>query len=288
MTKIAGIIHYAVQKFKLDILIARYCSKFDFLIKFIPEHIEYKKGSIKRVTRDNINFALDISDYMQWHIFAGIKEPLWDISFDFIKFGTTVLDIGANVGSFAFKCAAHCQNNNIKAQIIAFEPNPIINQRLKYNKSINYDFKNLILIEDFAISDMNGISGFEFNERNSGYGKLTSTGNGYQVDCMTLDKYVADKNIGAISLIKIDVEGFEPLVIKGGNNTIINNKPLLLVEITDDWYKKLGFSEFELKKKLIDLGYQLFVYENKKLKEISGINTIFAYQYNLLGIPYPL
>jgi FkbM family methyltransferase len=52
--------------------------------------------------------------------------------------------------------------------------------------------------------------------------------NTQKIEISTIDKECADKQIG---LIKMDVEGFEYYVIKGGLNTIRRDRPLLLISI---------------------------------------------------------
>jgi len=48
------------------------------------------------------------------------------------------------------------------------------------------------------------------------------------VEISTIDIECSDKNVG---LIKMDVEGFEYFVVKGGQNTIKRDKPLLLISL---------------------------------------------------------
>ncbi len=58
-------------------------------------------------------------------------------------------------------------------------------------------------------------------------------------------KKLDDLNLQNISLIKIDVEGFELEALEGGKQTIIQNKPVILIEIWKhnkdkyfDWIQK--------------------------------------------------
>ena len=64
------IIHEIVIFLFLEGFFIRLSQKKYFFIKLIPLHRSYKKGTIKKVKRDNTIFSLDISDYMQWHIWA--------------------------------------------------------------------------------------------------------------------------------------------------------------------------------------------------------------------------
>jgi len=100
-----------------------------------------------------------------------------------------------------------------------------------------------------------------------------------------LEIFLSTNKINGISVIKIDVEGSEPLVINGAINTINSYRPALLIEITDSWFKSIGWSEIEIREKLKGLGYGLFVYGKNNLLNITNSNKEFLYQYNLLAIP---
>lgn len=54
-----------------------------------------------------------------------------------------------------------------------------------------------------------------------------------------MDKYVAQNNI-QVGLIKVDIEGFEQNFLKGAEQTIKSQRPILLISIYhnyDDFYK---------------------------------------------------
>lgn len=285
MKRSTQIIHNEVANLHLDDFIAGLCQFLPGLFKFLPTNSEYPEGTIKQVIRNTIKYELDVCDYMQWYIYAGIREPLWNKAIRYIYPNSIILDIGSNVGSFALRCAAYIFKNKMNAEIHAFEPNPIIFSQLNKNIELNNILKKNIVVKKIALRDSPGTAGFNFNENNSGNGKISNEKASFTVQCTTLDKYISENRLPNISLIKIDVEGFEPLVIDGGLLTIKHNKPVMILEVTDSWYKELGSSEFILKNKLIKLGYQLFAFQSKKLKNITYYHKTFLSQYNLLAIP---
>ncbi len=62
---------------------------------------------------------------------------------------------------------------------------------------------------------------------------------------------IAPVNLQNVSVIKMDVEGYEMEVIAGGMETILRNKPVLFVEI---W--RAGIERYEQKVQTIEaLGY---------------------------------
>ena len=85
-----------------------------------------------------------------------------------------------------------------------------------------------------------------------------------------------------IGFIKIDVEGHEKNVLKGGLNTIKNNKPILLIEIEEKHSKVPIEDTINFMKKY---DYNPYVYINKKLidfdlrdKKQKEINYIFIHR----------
>ena len=56
----------------------------------------------------------------------------------------------------------------------------------------------------------------------------------------TIDSWCAKNQIGRVSFIKVDVEGFEPAVIEGAMATIDRDRPSLLLEIEDRHLERYG------------------------------------------------
>ncbi len=288
MKIISRFIHYLILKSGFDDIITEKYPGNLFFNKLIPGPTEYKNGTIKEVTRNKIRYHLEVNDYMQWYIYAGFEDTFWKECLDYIMPDSTVLDIGANVGAFSLKCALYCHENNYRAQIVAFEPNTLIFEKLNLNISLNKALTELIKCEKLALKENPGPAGFSVDNNNSGHGKLSAKVETFQVNCTTIDDYASAHPTGIISLVKIDVEGLEPLVIKGGMETIKKCKPVLLIEVTDEWYSQLGYSETYMKKILRDLGYRLYTYNGKYVSELTDLNESGAYQFNMMCIPTEL
>jgi hypothetical protein len=89
------------------------------------------------------------------------------------------------------------------------------------------------MIYEIALSDKQGTMPL-YNSQHDNYGgfSLHSYSNNSSflvkdsVDVITLDSL----NLSNISMIKIDVENHENEVLRGGKQTILNNKPIIFVE----------------------------------------------------------
>lgn len=217
--------------------------------------------------RDTFTFTVDDDikilgrrdSYISRRLFEGNfeREEIWFIK-RFLRPDESFLDIGANIGYHSLIAA-----NQLKAgigKVYAFEPTPLTFDWLVENIGIN-GFKNVIAY-DKAMSSERGK--FLFNQYNDGKDAYNSFGNVMkrspktvvEVETTTIDQFM--ESIGnesrTISLIKIDVEGWEFPVLKGGMESLgKKDAPTLMVEFTDDNARNAGFNC----QKVYDIGREL-------------------------------
>jgi len=150
-----------------------------------------------------------------------------------LKENDVFYDIGANYGFYTILA----QEFITEGEIHSFEPNPKIFKILKENCKLNI-FKNTYLNE-IALSDKNG--GVEFYDRDiarqSGGSSLIKHEHFkkykvIKVKTMKLDDYILIHKPPTI--MKIDVEGAEPFVLKGATNLIKNYNPTIIMEFGSD------------------------------------------------------
>lgn len=141
-----------------------------------------------------------------------------------------IIDVGANIGLHSIiwgKLMPGCK-------IYAFEPSPDTSEVLERNIRRNFLSGNIVLIPK-AVSDREGTATFYQCDDNA-YSSLKDTKrksiiNTVQVPVTTVDRFIEEQGIKNISLIKIDVEGFEKEVVSGALDTMKKFKPDLFVEI---------------------------------------------------------
>jgi FkbM family methyltransferase len=172
---------------------------------------------------------------------------------------TTIIDVGTNIGETLLNFA----KRNISGVNIGFEPVPFLFEKAKHNIGLNH-FQNIVL-NNAALSNNNETLSFNIaNEFNSG-GIFLSAGNGdtaRSVPAIRLDDYVSEHGLSRISLIKIDVEGFEMNVLQGAAETLKRFKPALFVEINDGFLKRQKSSARELFQFLRSMNYLISYAEN--------------------------
>lgn len=141
-----------------------------------------------------------------------------------------ILDLGANCGHFSVIAA----DNFPSAKVFAFEPSPSLHPILKKNIAN----RNITLIEK-AVSDTVGTTKFHINfagqQTNSILEESVAMFNkDYQVievPLTTLDAFTTENNIPKIDILKIDCQGVESLILKGGEK-ILEKTEFLVLEIT--------------------------------------------------------
>jgi len=180
-----------------------------------------------------------------------------------------ILDIGAHKGSYS-ELFFKLYNNT---HIVLFEPNFILykNLKKKFNKINNIEIYNYGVgdknrYEKFLTSSMSDYtSTFSTINKKSKYLFIRSLLHGGQgkikyvlTKIKQLDRVFVKQKI--VDLIKIDVEGYEEKVIKGGLKTLKKTKVILIEYHKDDLY--LNYDPKEIHKKLISLNFRLY----KKIK----------------------
>lgn len=179
--------------------------------------------------------------------------------FDYIKNNinvenTNIIDVGANFGFHTLEFADLVGNGG---HVYSFEPQKIIYYQLCGNIILNgYDNitgHNIALGNEESILKMENLQYHSKNTINIGNAHLNAFyDNGFNyVDVKKLDDY----NFNNISVIKIDVQGYEPNVLDGSIKTILKNKPIIFIEVEPPQLEIYGFKPEDIFKRLTSLGY---------------------------------
>lgn len=176
-------------------------------------------------------FLIQLNDPCQYDLVLGVHEPevLERIASD-LKEGMTFLDIGPNVGYYTL-LAAKCVGTSGK--VVALEPDPGVLAVLKWNVEIN-GVDNVQVVHG-AASESCGRAKLG-RARSSSY----STGlycadavDWIDVPRYSLDALINELGIGAVDLIKLDVEGAELEAIEGMSQILKVNRPRVIMELHD-------------------------------------------------------
>lgn len=83
----------------------------------------------------------------------------------------------------------------------------------------------------------------------------------WPVPVRSVDEFRAERSIGRIDFLKLDVEGFEPTVLEGARNTLAEDRPALLLEIEERHLARYGADSEEFSRFLRGLGYGQYVWK---------------------------
>jgi len=148
-----------------------------------------------------------------------------------LKEGIVIWDVGANVGLYS--CFLGKYSSNVT--VVAFEPNPVVVERLKKNVSLN-GLRNVQIV-DVALWDVDSNLTFDvvWSEHPSLHGRVVTHSEGNQgnlvmVKAMRGDSLVEKGLAPPPDIIKVDVEGGEIEVIRG-MDSVLNDCRVLFIEV---------------------------------------------------------
>jgi len=146
----------------------------------------------------------------------------------YVQPGDVVFDIGTNMGSYTIWMSRIIGE---KGRIHSFEPDKRNFAMLQTNIALN-KAADRIAANNFAVSDVDGELRFTTNLDGENHIAGSGEGNVVVIPSKKLDTYVQEQGIGRIAYMKIDVEGFEYSVLKGGSQLLSEKRvDILQLEI---------------------------------------------------------
>ena len=145
---------------------------------------------------------------------AQYQDDTREEAYKHVKDFSLAIDVGANVGLWSKHLVEKFNS------VIAFEPLEQVYSCLELNvKDLPVD------INRFALGSVNDVVEMVYDEENTGGSYVSEVGKG-SIDIKRMD----DLSLPKFGLLKIDCEGHELEVIKGGEKTILKYKPIIVVE----------------------------------------------------------
>jgi FkbM family methyltransferase len=150
------------------------------------------------------------------------------------------VDVGGHVGFWSYYLAREFQH------VYAFEPSAPLIECFRRNVT-----QPNVYLHEVALGEAPGRVGLAFIEGHSMMAHVTEAADG-TVERMRLD----DLELEDVSLVKIDVEGYEPYVLRGARETLRRCRPLVVVE-QKGWATRFGLPPEESRRILESLGATL-------------------------------
>lgn len=187
---------------------------------------------------------------------------------DFLPEGAVCLDIGAEYGLYTFTFASRI---GASGRVLSFEPLPGPSRWLV--RTVRWLGASNVAVDDRALGDsprrgtmslpirwglpvhgraflVDDADGLGPNEEFAGECRL-------QVTVATVDEVVAEARLDRVDFIKMDVEGYEPAVLRGAVETLRTYRPVLMIEIEDRHLEKFGADSTTVTNLVTGHGYRM-------------------------------
>ena len=168
------------------------------------------------------------------------------------------LDIGANTGQHSLFMSRHVK------EIHAFEPWEPVLKRLRRHVEINA--LSNVVIHGFGLGDKNSKQQFyRPPDSNLGTGsfvkEFASTNSPDSIlEIRVGDEVLETAGVGSVALIKMDIEGYEKLALKGLERTLRRYRPIIEFELSTDPQSPVSVKSYEELRSLFPEKYEFMTF----------------------------
>lgn len=186
-------------------------------------------GKFKCFTGDKI-ICQTVREHKAW------EKTILDMILSYYKHDTNMIDIGCNYGCHTLGVANEIKKKYSKGKIYAFDPQPRIFKIFTENVSMN-GLDNIVIGNECGLGNKEEEQifrlpkNYDTNDNPGALSLLTSNSSLGFEDVRVKIRKLDDYKIQNVSLIKLDVEGFELEVLEGSKETIFQNKPIIFIEM---------------------------------------------------------
>ncbi len=236
--------------------------------------IEITDGRVVMTTRAGIRLLCNPADKriapLEILNFGTYEAAHADMMNALVREGSTVLDVGANIGFYTISLARQVPS----ATVVAFEPVPATFAYLRENLELNGVTNARIF--NVGLSDQEGEQVFYFSPRNSvsaSAARVTAEADTAAVVCRVrrLDDFAREQHL-RIDVLKCDVEGAEYLVLRGAAETLRRARPVIVAEMLRKWAAKFNYHPNDIIRFLGALGYRCFTTADRRLVPFAAMD----------------
>lgn len=209
-----------------------------------------------------------------------------------VRPGMVFVDAGAYVGQFSLFASRLVGS---AGQVHAFEPTPAVFRQLQWNMR-NNGCDNVVC-NQLALSDSQSKHNLYFYPGSLDMNSLRPPGTSIgrkqvigriPVEVETLDHYCAANRLNHVDCMKIDVEGNELAVLRGGQVLLGRNKTVVVVEISQ-FQQGFGYHGKDIAHYLAGMGYYLYRLGHTPLTPYTPQAEDFCnrdpfYHFNVLAV----
>ena len=233
----------------------------------------------------SLHVQYDIRDEIQRHIYFGLYEPhIVSLVRAHLAGGDTFFDLGANVGYFSLLASEIVGE---AGKVYAFEPVPENCRALE--RAIQANSLHNVVVEQAAVIGPGCATANIFVRVGAGNSGLSSILDSrryqtrlQQVPATTLDEYIARAGIDRVRLMKIDIEGAEPMALQGAARLLAReDAPDVVCEVNQFLLRQRGMSGEDLAGLFSDFGYCVSGVGTHGLSSVAAVSrsevfTVYA------------
>jgi len=212
-----------------------------------------------------MSLALAPEGPMAFHLWSGLRCERAELGFvlDVLQPGMTFFDIGAGCGLFSIAAARKFPGET--ESIYAFEPCRstffTLQRNLLLNKLANVRTWRLALSDrtgDASLLRKDALDALEDLDYSA-----AEAPPGEAVETLTLDEFVARENVSRVDVMRVEGQGAELLVFRGGGKLLARmDAPLILYEGDSQCTAGFHYHPVELLWQLEAFGYELFILDD--------------------------
>lgn len=194
------------------------------------------------------------------------NAALWQGSMDLLPIrrlteaigeGAVVLDVGANIGLFSVPLGIAARGAS--GQLVSFEPMPVSAARLRENLAAN---GVAAIVMELALGDQDGtltLVPVEPGATANAHVVDPATPGALEVRVRRLDDVADELRLGRCDIVKIDIEGGELAMLRGGVGFLGQHRPLMYAELHRPRMTVMGWSDDDLFDLIEPWSYDVFV-----------------------------
>ena len=211
------------------------------------------------------------------YLLSGQFEPeFFEIASPFLRTGGVFVDVGANFGFCSFGLIAHLGLPPGEMEYHLFEANREICEVL--DRSVALHPRERVFVTPGCVTDRPGVSRLHVIPTQLGASYIADDGT-QRVRNVVLDEYIRARGIGRVDLLKIDVEGLEPKVLRGVTRCLdAGVVRAVYVEVSCDNLARQGFGPEDVLGPLRAANFELLYVKEVDLRRLaqSGAVTTMA------------
>lgn len=216
--------------------------------RFVP------RTGVRTAWVHGFRMELDLAEHIQRMIYLGTYER-WETRMvrRYLRPGMRFVDVGANVGYFTLLASRAVGSAGM---VFAVEPSSYVADRLA--RTLTDNRIGNVRLDKIGLGKEPGecilYDPLPDNHTPTMLGDVGTSGK--CVPIRPLDDCLADWGVGHVDLLKIDVEGYEPLVLEGASTALSAGRiRAILCEFNDYWLRRAGSTMSGLREELLGLGF---------------------------------